>query len=105
MEVEEICCEFLQLLRKQRETLDSATFLGMTEADWREYEGRQARIRELSDQISRFPASSNSCYPQKTWQQTSGLANLLLTKVIHDALYCVQFYCWCEMRKLIKFRW
>src|SRR5439155_10026 len=24
-------------------------------------------------------------------------------KVIHDALYCVQFYCWCEMRKLIKF--
>jgi hypothetical protein len=52
MEVEEICWEFLQLLRKQRETLDSATFLGT--ADWREYEERQARIRELSEQISTF---------------------------------------------------
>jgi hypothetical protein len=49
---EEICRELLQLLRKQRETLDSATFLGT--ADWREYDERQARIRELSEQISHF---------------------------------------------------
>src|SRR5205809_8073590 len=40
LEVEQICSELLQLLRKQRETLDSATFLGT--ADWREYEERQA---------------------------------------------------------------
>ena len=51
METEEIRQEFLQLFRRQMEALDSATFVGMTDAGWREYDERQARIHLLSEQI------------------------------------------------------
>ena len=52
MEIEEIRKELLQLFRRQMETLDLATFVGMTSADWREYDERQARIHVLSERIN-----------------------------------------------------
>jgi hypothetical protein len=51
MAVEEVRRELVQLFQRQIETLDSATFLGMTQADRREYDERQARIRSLSERI------------------------------------------------------
>jgi hypothetical protein len=43
MAVEEVRRELVQLFQRQVETLDSATFLGMTQADRREYDERQTR--------------------------------------------------------------
>jgi hypothetical protein len=51
MEIEEIRKELLQLFRRQMETLDLATFVGMTDVGWREYDERQARIHVLSEGI------------------------------------------------------
>jgi len=54
MEIEEIRKELLQLFRRQMETLDSATFVGvgMTSVDWREYDERQARIHVLTERVN-----------------------------------------------------
>jgi len=57
MEIEEILKELLQLFRRQMETLDLATFVGMTDVGWREYDERQARIHVLSEQIRLKPAA------------------------------------------------
>ena len=57
MEIEEIRQELLQLFRRQMETLDSATFVGMTDEGWREYDERQARIHVLSEQLRLKPAA------------------------------------------------
>jgi hypothetical protein len=57
MEIEEIRQELLQLFQRQIETLDSATFMGMTDVGWREYGERQARIHVLSEQIRLKPAA------------------------------------------------
>ncbi len=57
MEIEEIRQELLQLFRRQMEALESATFVGMTDEDWREYDERQARIHALSEQLRLKPAA------------------------------------------------
>ena len=57
MEIEEIRQELLELFRRQIDTLDSATFVGMTDAGWREYDERQTRIYVLSEQIRLKPAA------------------------------------------------
>ena len=57
MEIEEIRQELLQLFRRQMETLDSATFVGMTDEGWRENDERQARIHVLSERLRLKPAA------------------------------------------------
>ena len=44
---EPLRAELIQLTEKQIDTLEKRTFAGVTEAEEREYEERQGRIRDL----------------------------------------------------------
>jgi hypothetical protein len=43
--------EFVKLHQMQLDSMDAATFLGMTPAEWREYDARQFCIRVLTQQL------------------------------------------------------
>lgn len=55
--IEKIRQELLRLFRRQMDALDSASFEGMTDEGWREYDERHARIHALSEQIRLKPAA------------------------------------------------
>jgi len=48
--------EFVRLHQKQLESLEIATFLGLTPASWREYDAREFCIRLLTHQLHRLIA-------------------------------------------------
>jgi hypothetical protein len=52
--VERLKRELLRLRQKQLETVKRATFLGMTGAEWREYDARQFSLRLLAHQLRRL---------------------------------------------------
>jgi hypothetical protein len=52
--IERLRQEFVQLLREQIEALELETYVGLTDAEQRDYVRRQERIRELDATISRF---------------------------------------------------
>ncbi|HXC42925.1 MAG TPA: hypothetical protein VNY51_05300 [Candidatus Dormibacteraeota bacterium] len=45
--------EFVNLLRRQIEALELDAFVGLTDAEQHEYDGRQARIRDLEERIEK----------------------------------------------------
>jgi len=55
--IKQQCGNYYPRIRRQIETLDSATFVGMTDAGWREYDERQTRIHVLSEQLRLKPAA------------------------------------------------
>jgi hypothetical protein len=52
--IERLKREFLRLRKAQQESLKAATFLGMTLADWREYDAREFSRRLLAHQLRRL---------------------------------------------------
>lgn len=56
--VEELRAEFVDLLQKQVEALEVDTYVGLTDAERREYYKRQERILDLDAEISRFSDSA-----------------------------------------------
>ena len=53
-ELEDIRAELIALFHKQLEALDRDTFVGLTEAERREYDARHARLQELHATLGRF---------------------------------------------------
>jgi hypothetical protein len=51
--IERLKRAFLRLRQRQQESLKAATFLGMTPADWREYDAREFSLRLLAHQLRR----------------------------------------------------
>jgi hypothetical protein len=50
-ELDEPRTEIVRLLQKQVDVLELGAFVRLTEAEWREYEKRQERIRELQARL------------------------------------------------------
>jgi len=48
----EVRAELIQLLEKQMEVLELATFVSLTDAELSEYEKRRERISELVEEVS-----------------------------------------------------
>jgi hypothetical protein len=55
--VEELRAEFVDLLKKQVEALELDTYVGLTDAERREYLKRQERIRDLEAEMSKDSAA------------------------------------------------
>jgi hypothetical protein len=56
--IERLREEFVELLREQIEALELETYVGLTDAEQRDYVRRQERIRELDATISRASKSA-----------------------------------------------
>jgi hypothetical protein len=56
--VEELRAEFVDLLQKQIEALELEAYVGLTDAERREYSKRQERIRELDAEMSKSSDSA-----------------------------------------------
>jgi hypothetical protein len=56
--VEELRAEFVDLLQKQVEALEVDTYVGLTDAERREYYKRQERILDLDAEISKSSDSA-----------------------------------------------
>jgi hypothetical protein len=50
-ELDESRTELVRLLQKQVDVLELGTFVHLTDAEWREYDKRQERIRELQARL------------------------------------------------------
>jgi hypothetical protein len=61
--IEQLRAELVKLLRKQVEALELETYVGLTDAEHREYYSRQERIRDLraslDPQALSLPANRN----------------------------------------------
>jgi hypothetical protein len=51
--VEELQAEFVDLLQKQVQALELESYVGLTDAEWREYHKRQKRLRDLEASLYR----------------------------------------------------
>jgi hypothetical protein len=55
---EHVRSELIQLTEKQISTLEKRTFCGVTEAEAREYEERQERIRDLFTELQNLDSAA-----------------------------------------------
>jgi hypothetical protein len=51
--IEQLRAELVSLLQKQVEALEAETYVGLTDAELREYDKRQERIRDLDGSLDR----------------------------------------------------
>ncbi len=49
--IEQLRAELVSLLQKQVEALEAETYVGLTDAELREYDKRQERIRDLDGSL------------------------------------------------------
>ena len=64
--------EFVRLHQKQLESMETATFLGLTPEGWREYDAREFCIRVLTHELQRLTSevalrATAHDTPQKSW--------------------------------------
>ena len=57
-EVTEPRGEIVRLLQEQLDTLEQITVVRLTDAEWKEYDKRQERIRELQAQLDQLRSAA-----------------------------------------------
>jgi hypothetical protein len=48
---DELCAELVRLLDQQASAIELDIYVGLTDAEWREYEKREERIRDLNARL------------------------------------------------------
>jgi hypothetical protein len=51
--IEELQAEFVDLLQKQVQALELESYVGLTDAEWRQYHKRQDRLRDVEASLFR----------------------------------------------------
>jgi hypothetical protein len=48
---DELCAELVRLLSRQATAIELEVYVGLTDAEWREYDKREKRIRDLNARL------------------------------------------------------
>jgi hypothetical protein len=78
-ELDESRTELVRLLQKQVDVLELGTFVHLTDAEWREYDKRQERIRELQARLDQSK-DSGIALPKLTKSIAKTRLDVLLSK-------------------------